>query len=140
MELCSRVLAKVETGDLHPGVPSPSSLMTEGSGEPVPESVPSPSSIADVAGASLSPPDTVGLMGATLRAPIAGSSQMLGSMGTVVNPNVRANVEVEPVLALEAASEVRPTQPPHPLLIVDVPSGYPVCQTQLILRIFLVLM
>jgi len=28
-------------------------------------------------------------------------------------------------LALEAGIEVRPTQPPHPSLIVDVPSGYP---------------
>jgi len=26
---------------------------------------------------------------------------------------------------LEAGIEVRPTQPPHPSLIVDVPSGYP---------------
>jgi len=26
---------------------------------------------------------------------------------------------------LEAGSEARPTQPPHPSLIVDVPSGYP---------------
>ena len=26
---------------------------------------------------------------------------------------------------MEAGPEVRPTQPPHPLLIVDVPSGYP---------------
>jgi len=124
MELRSRVLAEVETGDSHPGVPGPSSLMTEISGEPVPESVPSPSSIADVARTSLSHPDTAGLMGATLRAPIAGCSQMLGSIGTVVNPDVHADVEVGPVLALEAGSEARPTQPPHPLLIVDVPSGY----------------
>ena len=60
-------------------------------------------------------------MGATLmRAPIAGSSQMLGSIGAVVNPDVHADV-----LASEAGIEVRLTQPPHPLLIVDVPSSYP---------------
>jgi len=29
------------------------------------------------------------------------------------------------IFALEAGTEVRPTQPPHPLLIVDVPSGCP---------------
>jgi len=28
-------------------------------------------------------------------------------------------------LALEAGTEARPTQPPHPSLIVDVPSSYP---------------
>jgi len=55
-----------------------------------------------------------------MRAPIAGSSQMLGSIGAVVNPDVHADV-----LASEAGIEVRLTQPPHPLLIVDVPSGYP---------------
>ena len=77
MELRSRVLAEVETGDSGTGVPGPSSLVTEGSGEPVPDSVTSHSSIADVAGASHSHPDTAGLIGATLRVPIAGSSQML---------------------------------------------------------------
>jgi len=61
----------------------------------------------------------MGLMKATLRAPIAGSSQMLGSIGAVVNPDVHADD-----LALEAGTKVRPTQPPHPSLIVDVPSGY----------------
>jgi len=116
MELRSRVLAKVDTGDSGPGVPGPLSLVTEGSGEPVPDSVPSPSSMAEVAGASLSHPDTAGLM----RTPIAGSSQMLGSIGAVVNPDVHADV-----LVSEAGTEVRPIQPPHPLLIVDVPSGYP---------------
>jgi len=50
MELRSRVLAEVESGDLGPGVPGPSSLVTEGSGELVPVSVMSHSSIADVAG------------------------------------------------------------------------------------------
>jgi len=94
--------------------------VTEGSGEPVPGNAPSPSSIAEVAGASLSHSGTAGLMGATLRAPIAGSSQMLGSIGSVVNPDVHADV-----LVSEAGTEVRPTQPPHPLRIIDVPSGYP---------------
>jgi len=120
MELRSRVLAEVDTGDSGPGVPGPSSLVTEGSGEPVPDSVPSPSSIAEVAGANPSHPDTAGLMEATLRAPIACSSQMLGSIGAIVNPDVHAEV-----LASEVGTEVRPTQPPHPLLIVNVPSGYP---------------
>ena len=84
MELRSRALAEVDTGDSGPGVPGPSSSVTEGSGEPVPGSAPSSSSIAEVAGAGLSHPGTAGLMGATLRAPIAGSSQMLGSIGAVV--------------------------------------------------------
>ena len=59
-------------------------------------------------------------MGATLRAPIASPSQMLGSIGAAVNPDVQADV-----LASEAGTEARLTQPPHPSLIVDVPSGYP---------------
>jgi len=62
-------------------------------------------------------------MGATLRAPIAGPFQMSGTTGAVVNPDVHADIEYD--LALEAGTEVRPTQPPHPSLIVDVPSGYP---------------
>ena len=78
------------------------------------------SSIADVAGASLSHPDTAGLMGATLRAPISSPSQMLASIGAGVNPDVHADV-----LTLGAGPEARSTQPPHPSLIVDVPSGYP---------------
>jgi len=61
-------------------------------------------------------------MGATLRAPIAGSSQMLGTIGAVVNPDVHA--DIEPDHALEAGPEVRPTQPPHSPLVGDVPSGY----------------
>jgi len=113
-------LAEVDTGDSGPGVLGPSSLVTEGSGEPVPGSALSPSSIAEVAGASLSHPGTEGFMEATLRAPIAGSSQMLGSIGAVVNPDVHADV-----LVSEAGTEVRPTHPPHPVLIVDVPPGYP---------------
>jgi len=121
MELRSRVLAEVETGDSGPGVPGPSIQLTEGSGEPVPDSAMSHRSITEDAGASLSHPSTAGLMGATLRAPIAGSSQMLGTTGAVVNPD--ADTELD--LALEAGIEVRSTQPPHPSLIVDVPSGYP---------------
>jgi len=50
MELCSRVLAEVETGDSDPGVPGPSSLVTEGSGEPVPDSAMSHRSITEKAG------------------------------------------------------------------------------------------
>jgi len=89
--------------------------VTEGCGKLVPDSVTSHSSIADVAG----------LMGATLRAPIASSSQMLGLIGAAVNSDVHADVEIEHDLTLEAGSEARPTQPPHPSLVVDVPSGYP---------------
>ena len=77
-------------------------------------------SITEETGASLSHPGTAGLLGATLRAPIAGSSQMLGSIGAVVNPDVHADV-----LVSEVGTKVRPTQPPRPLRIVDVPSSYP---------------
>jgi len=107
MELRSRVLAKVETVDSGPGVPGPSSLVTEGSGEPVPDSAMSRRSITEEAGASPSHPSTAGLIGATLRAPIAGSSQMLGTIGAVVNPDVHADTEHD--LALELGIEVRPT-------------------------------
>ena len=48
---------------------------------------------------------------------------MLGTTGTVVNPDVLADTEHD--LPLEAGIEARPTQPPHPSLVVDVPSGYP---------------
>jgi len=96
MELRLRVLAEVETGDSGPGVPGPSSLVTVGFGELVPDSVTSHSSIADVAGASLSHPDTAGLMGTTLRALTASSSQMLGSIDATFNPDV----EIEHNLAL----------------------------------------
>jgi len=123
MELRSRVLAEVETGDSDPGVPGPSSPLTEGSGEPVPVSAMSHRSITEEPGASISHPSTAGLMGATLRAPIAGSFQMLGTTGAIANPDVHADIESD--LALEAGPEARPTQPPHPSLIVDVPSGYP---------------
>jgi len=47
---------------------------------------------------------------------------MLGTIGAVVNPDVHADIEQD--LALEAGTEVRPTQPPRPSLVVDVPSGY----------------
>jgi len=103
------VLAEVESGDSGPGVPGSSSLVTEGSGGLVPVSVMSRSSIADVAGASPSHPDTAGLMGATLRAPIASCPQMLGSIGAAYNPDVLADV----------------VQPPHPPVVDDTPSGYP---------------
>jgi len=43
--------------------------------------------------------------------------------GAVVNPDVHA--DIEPDIALEVGPEARPTQPPHPSLIVDVPFGYP---------------
>jgi len=98
MELRSRVLAEIETGDSGPGVPGPSSQLTEGSGEPVPESAMSHRSITEEAGASLSHPGTVGLMGATPRAPIVGSSQMIGTTGAVVNPDVHADIEHDRVL------------------------------------------
>ena len=48
---------------------------------------------------------------------------MSGTTGAVANPDVHADIELD--LAMEAGIEVRPTQPPHPSLIVDVPSGYP---------------
>jgi len=48
---------------------------------------------------------------------------MSGTTVAVVNPDMHADIEYD--LALEAGTEVRPTQPPHPSLIVDVPSGYP---------------
>jgi len=48
---------------------------------------------------------------------------MLGTIGAVVNPDVHADTDHD--LALEAGIEVRPTQPHHPSLHVDVPSGYP---------------
>jgi len=123
MELCSRILAEVESGDSGPGVPSPSTLETEGAGELVPLSVMSRSSIANVAGTSLSHPDTAGLMGATLKAPITSSPQMLRSIGAVLNPDAIADIETS--FGTEVGSEVQPTQPPRPLLHVDIPSGYP---------------
>jgi len=125
MELRSRVLAEVEPVDLGLGVPGPSSLVTEGSRELVPVSVMSRSSIAVAAVASLSHPDTATLMGSTLKAPIASSLQMLGSIGTAFNRDVVADVETGYSRALEAGSEVQSTQPPHPPLVVNIPSGDP---------------
>ena len=78
----------MEPGDISPGVPGPSTPATEGSGEMVPVSVMSSSSIADIAGASLSHPNTAGLKGATLRAPIASAPQMSGSVGVASQPDV----------------------------------------------------
>jgi len=80
-------------------------------------------------------------MGATLRAPIASSSQMLGSIGTVVNPDV----EIEHDCVLEAGSEARPTQPPHQslsmFLLATRKTLKPLArQTRLMLQIFSVLM
>ena len=99
-------------------------METEGCRELVPVSVTSASSIADVVGAIPSHPDTAGLMGATLWAPIASFSQMLGSIGAAFYPYVTANVEFG--IGLEAGSEIHPTRPPHPPLhVVDIPSGYP---------------
>jgi len=57
MELRSRVLAEVETGDSGPGVPGPSSLVTEGSGRPVPDTGPPPCSTSEEAGASTAHPE-----------------------------------------------------------------------------------
>jgi len=82
-------------------------------------------SIANVAGASLSHPDTEGLMCATLKAPIASSLQMLGLIGAASNPDVLTDADTEYGSVWEAGSEVQPTQPPHPPLVDDIPSGYP---------------
>jgi len=54
---------------------------------------------------------------------------MLGSVGAASNPDVNADVEIRfgstLLTGLEAGSEVQPTQPPHPPLNIDIPSGYP---------------
>jgi len=115
MELRSCILAEVEVGDPDPGVPGPSPLKTEGSGEPVPDPGPTLSSISEVAGASTSHPGTAGLMEVTLRTSIAEIPQMLGTTGAFDNPDVYAECDV----AMEVGPEVRPTQPPHPRRIVD---------------------
>jgi len=119
MELRSRILAEVEVGDSGPGIPGPSSLVTEGSGKPVPDPGPTLCSTSEEAGASSSHLGTAGLMGVTLRTPTAGSSQMLGATGAVDNPDVYAECDV----ALETGPEARPTQPPHPQRIANVPTG-----------------
>ena len=98
MELRSRNLAEVEVGDPDPGVPGPSPLVTEGSGEPVPNPGSTLSSMSKVAGASTSHPGTAGLMGVTLSTPIAEFPQMLGATGAFDNPDVYAECDV----ALEA--------------------------------------
>jgi len=73
-------------------------------------------------------------MGATLRAPIASSLQMLGSVGAASNPDAKADVEassgpaardVAVGFGLEASLGAQPTQPPHPLQEIDIPSRYP---------------
>jgi len=121
MELRSRSLAEFETGDPDPKVPGPLSLVTEGSGKPVPNPGPTLCSTAEEARASTSHPGTAGLMGVTLRTPIAGFSQMLGATDAVDNPDVYAECDV----ALEVGPEARPTQPPPPPWIADASYGYP---------------
>jgi len=103
------------------GGPRPLALVTEGSGEPVPDPGPTLCSISEVAGASTSHPGTAGLMGVTLRTPITEFPQMLGATGAFDNPDVYAECDV----ALEAGPEARPTQPPHPQRIVDVSTSDP---------------
>jgi len=115
MQLRSRIIAEVEVGDPDPGVSSPSPLVTEGSGEPVPDPGPILSLISEVAGAGTSNPGTAGLMGVTVRTPIAEFPQMLGATGAVDNPHIYAECNI----ALEAGPEARPTQPPHPQWIAD---------------------
>jgi len=122
MELRSRILAEVEVGDPDPGVPGPSPLVTEGSGEPVHDPGPTLSSISEVAGASTSHPGTAGLMGVTLRTPIAEFPQMLGATGAFDNPDVYAECDV----VMETGPEARPTKPPHPQQIADVSTSDPV--------------
>jgi len=87
----SRILAGVEVGDPDPGVPGPSPLVTEGSGEPVPDPGPTVSSISEVAEASTSHPGTAGLMGVALRTSIVEFPQMLGATGAFDNPDVYAD-------------------------------------------------
>jgi len=94
-----------------PGVSGPT-LATEGSGELFPVSIVSRSSTTDIAGASSSHPDTAGLMGATLRAPITSSPAS--------DPDGKANVNTGFGPTLVAGSEVQPTQPPHPSLEVEI--------------------
>jgi len=96
--------------------------VTEGCGKPVPDPGPTVCSTTEEAGASTSHPGTAGLMGVTLRTPITGFSQMLGATGAVDNPDVYAECDV----ALEVGLKARPTQPPHPQWIADVPTGDPV--------------
>ena len=103
MELRSRILAEIVTGDSGPGVPGPPPQEVEGSGGPVPDSAMSHRSITEEAGASLSHPSTAGLMGASLRAPIAGPFQMSGATGAEANPDVHADID----LAMEAGIEIR---------------------------------
>jgi len=104
------------------GGPGPSSLATEGSGRPVPDTGPPLCSTSEEAGASTSHPGTAGLMVVTLKTPTASSSQMFGTIGTIDNPDVYAECDV----ALEAGPKARPTQPPYPQWIADVPTGDPV--------------
>ena len=115
MELRSRVLAE----DICPGVPGPSTLATEGSGEIVPVCVASHSSTEElVTGASSSHSDAARLKGAALSTPIASSPQMSGMAGAKLNLDVEAEKEishdVEPSSGLEMGLGVQPAQPPRP--------------------------
>ena len=119
MELRSRVLAEVEPGDINLGIPGPSTPATDGSGEIVPVSVTSRSSIANVARASLSHPDTARLKGATLRAPIASAPQMSTSVAVTSPPDVKIEFcqDVGLLLDFEMDLSTQPTQPSHPLRV-----------------------
>jgi len=121
MELRSRILAEIETGDSSPGVPGPPPQEVEGSGAPVPDSAISHRSITEEAGASLSHPSTAGLMGAIPWGPRSLAPSRCPERRALYNPDVHADID----LAMEAGIEVRPTQPSPPSLNVDVPSGYP---------------
>jgi len=57
-----------------------------------------------------------------MRAPIASSPQMLGSIGAAFKADVLADVEIGYDPALEAGYQA---QPPHAPLVVDTPYGYP---------------
>jgi len=87
MELRSRVLAEVESGDMSLGVSTFSTLLTEGSGELVPVCVVSSSSVEEIAVAWASPShqdaEVLGLA-IVLRAPIASSPQMSGLAGAKI--------------------------------------------------------
>jgi len=131
MELRSCVLAEVEPGDISPGVPGPSTLATEGSGEIVPVCVVGRSSTAELeTGPSLSPPDAAGLNGATLRAPITSAPQMSGSLGVTSQPDVETEFrqDVGTSSGSEMGLSAQPTQPRHPPLdlgmVLSSVSGY----------------
>ena len=49
---------------------------------------------------------------------------MLGSVGAASNLDANADIDTEYGPALEADSEIQPTQPAYPPLVIDAPSGY----------------